>query len=145
MVSLEFRASSFAIGARRAPEAARVDARPSPGPPSIRDGDEASSIAFVSVKSGSCGVGASKNHLRTADCDFSLASLRFAEAPPACSCGPLSAKVERPSGVPEEGEAGDTNTPGEKNGDDESPRFSVLFYKPPTSPTVPCCPTIPCR
>ena len=63
MVSLEFRASSFAIGARRAPEAARVDARPSPGPPSIRDGDEASSIAFVSVKSGSCGVGASKNHL----------------------------------------------------------------------------------
>ena len=50
MSKLGFRASSTAAGARRAPEAARVDARPSPGPPSIRDGEEASSIALISMK-----------------------------------------------------------------------------------------------
>ena len=48
---LGYRASSAAVGARRAPEAARVHARASPDPPSFRDGGETSSIAIVSMTS----------------------------------------------------------------------------------------------
>jgi len=47
------RASSAAVGARRALKAARVHALVSPDPPSIRDGEETSSIAIVSRQVGS--------------------------------------------------------------------------------------------
>ncbi|EJK56801.1 hypothetical protein THAOC_23236, partial [Thalassiosira oceanica] len=51
--------SSAAVGARRAPEAARVDAPPSPGPPSILGDEDSSSIALVPMVGGSldCGWG----------------------------------------------------------------------------------------